>query len=393
MLDTQPIRILLIEDNPGDARLIREALSGADGDAADVEVADRLSTGLARIEGGAFDAIILDLSLPDSRGLATFESVHRLAPRLPTVLLTGLDDEGLALRAVAQGAQNYLVKGAVKPAAILRELRFAVERGKALDQVLGGAAQAAPGKILGFMGAKGGCGATTVALNVAVALARQGKSVVAIELSPYRAGLTLHLRASPRRDVADLFALAPDQINATELRKRLVATDFGVQFLFAPQEARQCGYPDPECVAALLRAAAGMAAFVVVDLAATPGPAHGACAQMCDPFLAVMEREPAGVAAGKNLMSLLDTWGLEKRAMAAVLVTKNPMSAYVSTTQASAELGVPVAGVIPPATEVLETTYRLALPLLIAEPESLPAESLKLLAQRLTAPMLAGVEG
>ncbi len=77
MLDTQPIKLLLIEDNPGDARLIREALSGVSGDAVEVEVADRLSAGLARIEGGAFDAIILDLSLPDSRGLATFESVHR----------------------------------------------------------------------------------------------------------------------------------------------------------------------------------------------------------------------------------------------------------------------------------------------------------------------------
>jgi len=392
MLDTQPIKILLIEDNPGDARLIREGVSGAGGDAADVEVADRLSTGLARIEGGAFDAIILDLSLPDSRGLATFESVHRLAPRLPAVVLTGLDDEDLALRAVAQGAQSYLVKGAVKPAAILRELRFAVERGKALDQLLGGATQAAPGKILGFMGAKGGCGATTVALNVAVALARQGKTVVAIELSSYRAGLTLHLRASPLRDLADLLALAPDQINATEVRKRLVATDFGVQFLFAPQEAGRWADPDPDRVAALLRTVAGMAAFVVVDLTATPYSAHRVLARMCDRFLLVMEREPIGLAAGKSLMRLLEFWGLEKRALAAVLVTKNPMSAYVSPAQAAAELGVPVAAVIPPATEVLEIAHRLAAPLLIAEPDSLPAESLKLLAQRLTAPVLAGVE-
>ncbi len=292
---------------------------------------------------------------------------------------------------MAQGAQDYLVKGAVKPAAILRVLRFAVERGRALDQVLGGAAQAAPGKILGFMGAKGGCGATTVALNVAVALARQGKSVVAIELSPYRAGLTLQLRLSPRHDLAELLALEPDQINATELRKSLVASDFGVQFLFAPQEERQWSDSDPDRVAALLRAAAGIAAFVVVDLAATPGSAHRVCARMCDQFLLVMEREPIGVAAGKRLMNLLEFWELEKSTLAAVLVTKNPMLAYMSYEQASAELGVSVAGVIPPAAEALETAYRLGAPLLIAEPESIPADSLTLLAQRLTAPVSAGV--
>jgi len=249
------MRVLLVEDNDDDALLIRESLSGT---ALEIDRAERLSTALAQLTLGKFDAVLLDLSLPDSRGLATFESVHRLAPRLPAVVLTGLDDEDLALRAVAQGAQNYLVKGAVKPAAILRELRFAVERGKALEQLLG-ATQAAPGKILGFMGAKGGCGTTTVALNVAVALAGQGRSVVAIELSPYRAGLTLHLRASPRRDLADLLELAPDQINAVELRNRLVAFDFGVQFLFAPQEAVRWADPDPDRVAALLRAAAGMA--------------------------------------------------------------------------------------------------------------------------------------
>lgn len=289
-------------------------------------LADRLSTGLARIEDGAFDAIILDLTLPDSQGLATFEAVHRVAPRLPAVVLTGLDDEGLALKAVAQGAQDYLVKGAVKPAAILRVLRFAVECGKALNQVLGGAAQP-----------------------------------------------------------------APDQINATELRRRLVASDFGVQFLFAPQEARQWRDPDPDPVAALLRAAAEMATFVVVDLAAIPGSAHRVCARMCDPFLLVMEREPIGVAAGKRLMNLLEFWELEKSTLAAVLVTKNPMSAYMSPDQASAELGVSVAGVIPPAAEALETAYRLGAPLLIAEPESMPADSLQLLAQRLTAPVFAMV--
>jgi Flp pilus assembly CpaE family ATPase len=142
----------------------------------------------------------------------------------------------------------------------------------------------------------------------------------------------------------------------------------------------------------VLRTAAGLASFVVVDLAATPGCAHRACARMCDPFLLVMEREPIGVAAARNLLPLVESWGLEKHALAALLVTKNPMSAYVSTSQVSADLAIPVAGVIPPAAEALESAYRQGAPLLIAEPESLPAESLKLLAQRITAPVLAGVE-
>jgi Flp pilus assembly CpaE family ATPase len=135
-----------------------------------------------------------------------------------------------------------------------------------------------------------------------------------------------------------------------------------------------------------------MAAFVVVDLTATPCSAHPAVARVCDRFLLVMEREPIGVAAGKSLMSLLEFWGLDKRALAAVLVTKDPLSACVSTAQTSADLGLPIAGVIPPAAEALKAAYGQAAPLLIADPESLPVDNLKLLAQRVTAAVLTGVE-
>ena len=232
-MNTNEIKILLIEDNPGDAHLIREALSMA-GDASDVQCTDRLAKGLEMLECGRFDAVLLDLSLPDSRGFSTFEQLHRRAPHLPVVVLTGLDDEELALRAVREGAQDYLVKGAVKSSTILRIVRFAIERNRVMDSVRGGDSQA-PGKSIGFMGVRGGSGATTVALNAAAALARQGKSVVAIELSPYRSGFSLQLRLAPRRDLADLMKLDAEHINAGEVRNCLVQSDFGVKLLFAPQ--------------------------------------------------------------------------------------------------------------------------------------------------------------
>ena len=109
MIDTNVIKILLIEDNPGDARLIQEALYLA-GEASEVQWTDRLAKGLEMLELDRFDAVLLDLSLPDSRGFSTFEQLRRRAPRVPVVVITGLDDEGLALRAVREGAQDYVVK-------------------------------------------------------------------------------------------------------------------------------------------------------------------------------------------------------------------------------------------------------------------------------------------
>jgi signal transduction histidine kinase len=126
------IQTLLIEDNPGDARLIREMLRDAGRSTSfidvEVSVADRLSSGLEHLRARGADLVLLDLSLPDSSGLATFDTLHAEAPSTPVVVLSGLADENVAVTAVHHGAQDYLVKGQVDGGAILRSMRYAIER-------------------------------------------------------------------------------------------------------------------------------------------------------------------------------------------------------------------------------------------------------------------------
>jgi signal transduction histidine kinase len=129
-LPAAPIRAVLIEDNAGDARLIREMLRDAGGASAAVELAhaDRLASGLEQLATQAVDVVLLDLTLPDSQGFETFTTVHTQAPEVAIVVLSGLDDETLAVRAVQEGAQDYLVKGQVDGGALLRSMRYAIER-------------------------------------------------------------------------------------------------------------------------------------------------------------------------------------------------------------------------------------------------------------------------
>ena len=111
MSPMRPLRVLLIEDNPGDARLIRELLVEA-GAGFEPEWVQRLDLGLERLaDGEPVDAVLLDLSLPDSQGFATFERVRAAAPDVPIIMLTGLADEELAVQAVRSGAQDYLNEG------------------------------------------------------------------------------------------------------------------------------------------------------------------------------------------------------------------------------------------------------------------------------------------
>jgi len=127
--------ILLIEDNPGDARLIREMLSEVDLRITDLVSVDRLSAGLAMLARQKVDLVLLDLSLPDSHGLDTCNMLRATIPEVPIIVLTGTDDMTLAVQAVRQGAQDYLVKGQFDSALLARVIRYAVERQYRLRQL------------------------------------------------------------------------------------------------------------------------------------------------------------------------------------------------------------------------------------------------------------------
>lgn len=122
------IRVLVIEDNPGDARLIQEMLVKAENVSFDLEWKERLSEGLVRLAEGSIDVILLDLMLPDSKGFNTFVRTHSHAPEVPIVLMTSLGDETLATRALREGAQDYLIKGQVDSNLLARAIRYAIER-------------------------------------------------------------------------------------------------------------------------------------------------------------------------------------------------------------------------------------------------------------------------
>ena len=123
--EDKEMRVLLVEDNQDDALLIQEALSETK---IKIEAAERLSAALERLSRGALDAVLLDLSLPDAQGLDTIRRVRSYAPGVPIVVLTGLDDEEAAVKAVEQGAQDYLIKGQVDGHLLVRSLRYAIQR-------------------------------------------------------------------------------------------------------------------------------------------------------------------------------------------------------------------------------------------------------------------------
>lgn len=124
------ITVLLIEDDPDDVGLIREALDGVEHPSVVLVHANCLTAGLARLAQGRFDAVLLDLGLPECSGLETLQRVYRHSPNVPIVVLTGFDVEDFAVEALQAGAQDYLAKNRIDGPLVLRTLRYAIERAR-----------------------------------------------------------------------------------------------------------------------------------------------------------------------------------------------------------------------------------------------------------------------
>jgi signal transduction histidine kinase len=126
--------VLLIEDNPGDARLLQEAFGEAHGARFRLVHVERLAEGISLLEKEEYHAVLLDLSLPDARGLESLVELHARAPGIPIIVLTGLDDEAIAVQALRKGAQDYLVKGYTDGNLLARAMRYAIERKRAEEE-------------------------------------------------------------------------------------------------------------------------------------------------------------------------------------------------------------------------------------------------------------------
>lgn len=127
-MNEKALQVLLVEDNAGDARLLREMFHKEEARGFELTHLLRMSEALDHLAKGAVDIVLLDLGLPDGHGVDTVRRMHAAAPGVPLIVLTGLDDETFAVQAMKEGAQDYLIKGQIESRALPRALRHAIER-------------------------------------------------------------------------------------------------------------------------------------------------------------------------------------------------------------------------------------------------------------------------
>jgi pilus assembly protein CpaE len=196
-------KVLLVEDNAVNALMVRKTLERSESPAFKVSHADSLLQALDQLAGGGFDAALVDLDLPDSSGIETFLAVKRNAPGIAVVILSGCDDDALAMKAVELGAQDYLSKGKFNSAEIVRELQYGIIRSRKAAEDRQPAQSVA--SVLAFLGTKGGVGTTTLACHTARELKRQASEEILLTgMDRNSAGVGYLMKAPSQYTLADV---------------------------------------------------------------------------------------------------------------------------------------------------------------------------------------------
>ena len=165
----------------------------------------------------------------------------------------------------------------------------------------------------------------------------------------------------------------------------------GVKALFGAQTA--AGFMEIQApqAEAIIRAAAQIAEYVIIDLPSLPCSTSQAAVAGCHSVALVVERDFGSVAAGSSMVELLKSWIADKNALGAVLITKDPLAAFLALPDVRAQLGCPIVGVIPPAADLCAASYKRGVPLALSDPDSLAGASLMALANKLAEPVLVPV--
>ena len=352
-----------------------------------VQRVDDVPTALARILGGGVDIVLLNLpaaTTPASERLLPFLELRNQTQAVPMVVpivvLCGSADESLAEAAIREGAADYLIREAYD-VDLLRVLRSVSAKAAPAPAPWRGPATAGRGgRVVVFMGSKGGAGTTTVALNVAAALAENHRVILA-DFHPEVGTLAQYFQ--PHRSVpglGDLLHSESDLESCLWPSKTLP----GLQLLFGARDLTTPLELTPPNVQATLADLTQAADYVVIDAPISLGTANRAVIEHSALLVMVVERDSLSVDAGRLLLRAIDTWKAGRVSLGAVIVNRAALVSPMPLADIEVQLAIPILAVIPPAADVCAAAQNTHNPLLALDGDNLPAIALRALSRAIS---------
>ena len=378
--------ILLVDESSAGLDSMRRVLADRAHHFRVQRVAD-VPTAFARILGGGVDIVLLNLPAAagsESERLLPFLDLRNQAQAVPIivpiVVLCGSTDEGLAEAAIREGAADHLIREAYD-VDLLRVLR-SVSSKTALPPApwRSAAATGRGGRVLVFMGSKGGAGTTTVALNVATALA-ENHGVILADFHPDLGTLAQYFQ--PHRSVPGLADLVRSEtgLESCLWPSKSIA---GLQVLFGSRELDAPLDLTPAQVRPVLADLAEAADYVVVDAPTSLSAANRALIEDAALLLLVVERDSLAVDAARLLLRAIDSWKAGRVSLGAVIVNRAALVSPMPLADIEVQLAIPILAVIPPAADVCAAAQHAHNPLLALDADNLPAIALRALSRAIS---------
>ena len=327
------------------------------------------------------DLVILDVMMPGLSGIQVCERLrkHPRTANTPIIMLSARGQVDDTVHGLDSGADEYITKP-VAPAELVARVKALLSRTKRLlEQAARGPRTAS----FGFIGAKGGVGTTTMALNVAATLASPDRPVIVVEARSSLGTMALRMRQRPFRNISSLLRAAPEKIDADAVSAQLSTIGPGLRALFGPQRIEEFAAVRTNHIRAIHRSLLELGATCVFDFATDPGPAAHALVPELDAVVLVVEPDTVCVQAASVKLEMLSAWGAGPGTVRVVVVNRSSLVAPLSFAEIGEQLGCEVVGIIPQAAQAFVVAQEAGRPLVLTQPDSAAAVSIREVANRL----------
>ncbi len=366
-------KILIIDDDVDTLKLVGLMLERQ---GYDITVASNGAQGLRKADGERPDLILLDIMMPDMDGYEVTQKL-RADPSLahiPIIMFTAksmVDDKVAGFEA---GVDDYLTKP-THPSELTAHVKAVLTRSA---QVSGEKTKAEKASLIAFLGVRGGVGTTTLTSNVGVDLQNRGHDVIVAELNPGLGGMRWLFGVERRESLGHLLTRSLKDIHLRSVEAELVDHRSGVRLLLSDHHPskRELAQAVPQ-MEAVVNNLTAMATVVLVDLGAGLPPYAPKILQHCDRLFIVVEPIFPANHYALALLEDLETLGFARHRVNLSLVTKTRTSLQIPWRQLQADLGVDVAGIIPPAAEQAHQAAQGGVPLISTDPDSLITEQIR----------------
>jgi pilus assembly protein CpaE len=374
-------RILIVDDDPDSLKLIELMLRRRGYDVFSAQSGDQA---LEMAKDKSPDLIILDVMMPGMDGHEVCRKLRADAQttHLPVLMFTAKALVGDKVAGFQAGADDYLTKP-IHPTELVSHVEVLLQRSEQVRTTERGVPQA---RVIGVIGAKGGVGASTLAVNLAAA-ACQRNELVRISLADLRPGLgsvALQLGQTPQGGLATLMSLNPDMLDQETVERQIVTHASGLRYLptsLQPENGQ--GHLLTDHVKALLNHLATLTGYLFLDLGSLLDEATRHALTRCDVVVVVVEPERLCLTLAERLLGELESLAPPPSTLHVVLVQRTESGAAYSQAEVENLLEHKLASIIPPAPDLARQAAEQGLPVVLAQPESAIARQLYDLSQQL----------